>query len=198
MIVLASASPRRLELLHALGLSNIVVCPADIDETPRVKEKPPSYVLRLAEEKAAAIAPQYPGHYILGADTIVAVGTRILGKAETPEEALAQLTLISGRRHRVYTGVCLITPKGDRATRLAMTHVALKRLSQQELKAYVESEEWKGVAVYRSQGKMAAFIRSITGTPSNILGLPLYDVSQLLQGKGYPLFSPHLGSVVEK
>lgn len=188
MIVLASASPRRFELLQSLGLKELIVCPADIDETPRLKEKPPAYVSRLAEEKATAVAPLYPGHYVLGADTIVAVGTRILGKAETPEEARQQLRLLSGRRHRVYTGLGLITPQGEVCTRIAMSYVALKRLSYQELEAYIESEEWKGVAVYRSQGKMSAFIRSITGTPSNVMGLPLYEVSQLLQGKGYPLW----------
>lgn len=188
MIILASASPQRLTLLKSLGISDIVVCPADIDETPRVKEKPTIYVTRLAEEKTRLVAQKYSGKYILGADTIVAVGTRILGKAENAEEALQQLTLLSGRRHRVYTGICLMTPQGDLCSRLAMTHVAFKRLSHKELKAYIESEEWKGVAVYRSQGKIAAFIRSITGTPSNIIGLPLYEVSQILQGKGYPLF----------
>ncbi|MGL4825793.1 MAG: Maf family protein [Alphaproteobacteria bacterium] len=190
ILALASASERRFELLKAIGIpaETIHVIPADIDETPLKQEKPEAYVQRLALEKAQAVAVQRPDAYVLAADTTVAVGRRLLHKATDAAEAHQQITLLSGRRHRVYTGVCLISPGQAPKLRLGKTHVKFKRLSQLELEAYIQSKEWQGVCVYRSQGRAACFIQSMQGTPSNVMGLPLYEVSQLLQGSGYPLF----------
>ncbi|MGL5719838.1 MAG: Maf family protein [Alphaproteobacteria bacterium] len=190
ILALASASERRFELLKAIGIppETIQVIPADIDETPLKQEKPEAYVQRLALEKAKAIATQHPSVYVLAADTTVAVGRRLLHKAADATEARQHMTLLSGRRHRVYTGVCLIPPRQTPKLRLGKTHVKFKRLSQLELEAYIESKEWQGVCVYRSQGRAACLIQSMQGTPSNVMGLPLYEVSQLLQGSGYPLF----------
>jgi len=189
-LVLASSSPRRLELLYAMGIDpqTIQVVPANIDETPLKAEKPTCYVNRLALEKASIVAAKHPKAYVIAADTSVAVGRRLLHKAQSPEEAGQQLTLLSGRRHWVYTGVCLIPPGQPPKQRLGKTHVTFKRLSAIEIQGYVASLEWQGVCVYRSQGKAACFIRSMQGTPTNVMGLPLYEVAQLLQGSGYPLF----------
>lgn len=190
ILALASASERRFELLKAIGIppEAIQVTPADIDETPLKQEKPEAYVQRLALEKAKAIAVQRPDAYVLAADTTVAVGRRLLHKAADATEARQHMTLLSGRRHRVYTGVCLIPPEQAPKLRLGKTHVKFKRLSPLELEAYIQSKEWQGVCVYRSQGRAACFIQAMQGIPSNVMGLPLYEVSQLLQGSGYPLF----------
>jgi septum formation protein len=191
MLVLASASERRFELLKAIGISPeaIQVIPADIDEIPLKREKPEAYVQRLALEKAKAVATHSPNTYVLAADTTVAVGRRLLHKAADAAEARQQMALLSGRRHRVYTGICLISPGQTPKLRLSKTHVKFKKLSQIETETYVQSREWQGVCVYRSQGLAACFIQSMQGTPSNVMGLPLYEVSQLLQGGGYPLFT---------
>src|SRR5712671_4879980 len=145
-LVLASASPRRLELLRQIGIVPDRVDPADIDETPTRGELPASHVVRLAEAKARAVAPRHPGAFILAADTIVACGRRILPKAEDAATARACLTLLSGRRHRVYGGVAVITPSGDIAIRRVVSQVAVKRLSEMELDLYLKSEEWHGKA----------------------------------------------------
>jgi septum formation protein len=186
-LVLASASPRRLELLRQLGIVPDRVDPADIDETPARDELPAAHVVRLAEAKARAVAPRHPGAFILAADTIVACGRRILPKAEDEATARACLALLSGRRHRVYGGVALITPEGDIAIRRVVSQVALKRLSATELAAYLHSGEWRGKAGgYAIQGVAAAFIPWIAGSYSNVVGLPLHETAQLLAGRGYP------------
>jgi septum formation protein len=188
ILVLASASPRRLELLRQLGIVPDRVDPADIDETPARDELPAAHVVRLAEAKARAVAPRHPGAFILAADTIVACGRRILPKAEDEATARACLALLSGRRHRVYGGIALITPEGDIAIRRVVSQVALKRLSATELAAYLLSGEWRGKAGgYAIQGVAAAFIPWIAGSYSNVVGLPLHETAQLLAGRGYPM-----------
>src|ERR1700740_3055134 len=139
MLVLASASPRRLELLCQIGIVPDAIDPADIDETPLPGELPPGHVLRLAEAKARAVMPRHPGAFVLAADTVVACGRRILPKAEDAATARACLELLSGRRHRVYGGIALATPAGGIALRRVMTQVTFKRLSEAELRAYLET-----------------------------------------------------------
>jgi septum formation protein len=186
ILVLASASPRRLELLRQIGIVPDHVEPANIDETPRRGELPAGHVVRLAEAKARAVWPRYPEAFILAADTVVACGRRILPKAEDEATARACLDLLSGRRHRVYGGVALLTPAGELATRRVISQVTFKRLSEEELAAYLASGEWHGKAGgYAIQGHAAALIPWIAGSYSNVVGLPLYETVQLLAGRGY-------------
>jgi septum formation protein len=186
ILVLASASPRRLELLRQIGIVPDTVDPADIDETPRRGELPPGHALRLAEAKARAVAPRHPGAFVLAADTVVACGRRILPKAEDAATARACLNLLSGRRHRVYGGIALVTPVGEIALRRVVTQVGIKRLSREELDAYIGGGEWQGKAGgYAIQGGAAALIPWISGSYSNVVGLPLYETAQLLAGRGY-------------
>ena len=188
ILVLASASPRRLELLRQIGVVPDHVEPADIDETPRPRELPAGHVVRLAEVKARAVRPRHPDAFILAADTVVACGRRILPKAEDETTARACLALLSGRRHRVYGGVALLTPGGDLAIRRVVSQVAFKRLSDEEVAAYLGSGEWHGKAGgYAIQGHAAALIPWIAGSYSNVVGLPLYETAQLLAGRGYPI-----------
>jgi septum formation protein len=185
-LVLASASPRRLELLRQIGIVPDHVEPAEIDETPRPGELPPGHVLRLAEAKARAVMSRHPGAFILAADTVVACGRRILPKAEDAATARTCLTLLSGRRHRVYGGIALLTPAGEIAVRRVMSQVAFKRLSDPEMRAYLDCGEWQGKAGgYAIQGKAAALIPFVSGSYSNVVGLPLYETAQLLSGRGY-------------
>ena len=185
-LVLASASPRRLELLRQIGLVPDAVDPADIDETPARGELPPAHVVRLAEAKARAVEVRHPGAFILAADTVVACGRRILPKAEDAATARACLALLSGRRHRVYGGIAVIAPNGEIAIRRVMSQVGFKRLSEPELQAYLNSGEWHGKAGgYAIQGSAAALIPWISGSYSNVVGLPLYETAQLLFGRGY-------------
>ena len=185
-LVLASASPRRLDLLRQIGIVPSAVDPADIDETPAKSELPPAHVLRLAEAKARAVAPRHPGAFILAADTVVACGRRILPKAEDETTARACLTLLSGRRHRVYGGVALLTPEGALGLRRVVSQVGFKRLSQPEIADYLNSGEWRGKAGgYAIQGRAAALVPWISGSYSNVVGLPLYETAQLLAGRGY-------------
>jgi septum formation protein len=172
--------------LRQLGIVPDRVDPADIDETPARDELPPAHVVRLAEAKARIVQPRHPGAFILAADTIVACGRRILPKAEDEATARACLTLLSGRRHRVYGGVALMTPSGETAIRRVVTQVAFKRLSKTELDAYLATGEWHGKAGgYAIQGCAAAFIPWIAGSYSNVVGLPLSETAQLLAGRGY-------------
>jgi septum formation protein len=186
ILVLASASPRRVELLRQIGIVPDDIEPADIDETPLRGELPPGHVLRLAEAKARAVMPRHPGAFILAADTVVACGRRILPKAEDAATARGCLSLLSGRRHRVYGGLALVTPTGDIALRRVMSQVAFKRLSEAEIRAYIDSGEWQGKAGgYAIQGKAAALIPFVSGSYSNVVGLPLHETAQLLAGRGY-------------
>jgi septum formation protein len=185
-LVLASASPRRLELLAQIGVTPDAVEPAEIDETPLKAELPGPYVLRLAQAKAAAVAPRHTDAFILAADTIVACGRRILGKPEEEKAARRFLALLSGRRHRVYGGVAVITPDGRIATRRVVSQVAFKRLSESEIAAYLATDEWRGKAGgYAIQGRGATLVSWMQGSYSNVVGLPLFEVTQLLSGLGY-------------
>ncbi|MBV9881920.1 MAG: septum formation protein Maf [Sphingomonadaceae bacterium] len=187
-LVLASASPRRLDLLAQIGVIPDAVQPADIDEAVLKGELPAPHARRLAAAKAAAAATTEPGALILAADTVVAAGRRILPKTETEAEARAALTLLSGRRHRVHTAVTLIDAAGKARHRLATSIVAFKRLSDQELAAYLAAGEWAGKAGgYAIQGRAEALIRHLSGSWSNVVGLPLHETRALLRAAGYPL-----------
>lgn len=184
--ILASASPRRIDLLKQIGIVPHAVIPADINETPLKAELPAKLAERLAGQKAAVIAAKHSGSFVLGADSVVAVGRRILPKTETEEEARACLEMLSGRRHHVYTGVCLISPGGKISARLCDTVVQFKNLSHAELADYLASKEWQGVAGgYAIQGLAGAFVKFIRGSYSNVVGLPLYDTMNLLRGAGF-------------
>jgi len=185
-LILASASPRRLELLARLGVTPDAVVPADIDETPLRNEPPIAYARRVAAAKAAAVAE--PGALTLAADTVVAAGRRILPKAETEAEARRCLTLLSGRRHRVHCAVSLIDGEGKARHRLSTSIVTFKRLSGEEIAAYIAGDEWRGKAGgYAIQGRAEALIRALSGSFSSVMGLPLFETRALLRAAGYPL-----------
>ena len=190
-LVLASASPRRRALLEQMGYTPDTVEPAALDEAPLPGEKPEAHAARLAHAKAAAVAARHPGAFVLGADTVVACGRRILGKAETEESARRCLSLLSGRRHRVYGGVTVIDPQGRVRERLVRTAVAFKRLSAEETAAYLAGGEWRGNAGgYAIQGRAAVFVRFLGGSYSNVVGLPVHETYQLLAGLGLPPLPP--------
>jgi len=184
-LVLASASPRRLELLRQIGITPAAVDPAEVDEGVRPRELPRDHALRLAREKAAAVAPRHPGALILAADTVVACGRRILPKAESEGDLRACLALLSGRRHRVHTAVAVIGPDGTRRERLGLGIVAFKRLEAAEIDAYVRCGEGLGKAGgYAIQGRAAAFVRFLEGSYGAVVGLPLFETAQLLRSFG--------------
>jgi len=180
-LVLASASPRRLALLAQIGVTPDEVIAADIDETPLKAETPRRHALRLAREKVEAVKAE--GAVVLAADTVVAVGSRILPKAETEQQARECLALLSGKTHRVYTGVAVKTPTGDIRTRLAETRVTFKRLSRHEIERYIASGEWQGKAGgYAIQGLAARYVTNLIGSYSSVIGLPLFETANLLEG----------------
>lgn len=184
-LILASASPRRVELLSQIGIVPNQIIPADIDETPLPKELPAQLAERLARGKAAALPPSSDA-LILAADTVVAVGRRILPKTEKEDEARKCLELLSGRQHRVYGGIALRLPNGTIHSRLIVTSVKMKRLSPAEIETYLASREWDGKAGgYAIQGLAGRFISSINGSYSNIVGLSLYDTMNMLEGGGF-------------
>ena len=196
-LILASASPRRLALLQQAGLDADALLPTDIDETPRRGESPRAYATRIASEKAAAAAKlratraELKESFLIAADTVVAVGRRILPKAETREEAEECLQLLSGRQHRVYSAVSLITPRGYERKRLAEARLRFKRLSSTEIEAYLSTGEWRGKAgAYAIQGRAGAFLVKIVGSYSAVVGLPIYETVSLLAGEGYPVLAP--------
>jgi septum formation protein len=193
-LVLASGSPRRLTLLNQSGIEPDTLLPADIDEIPKRGELPRACANRLAKEKAQAALKivrnddDLKGTFILAADTVVAVGRRIMPKAELLDEAAQCLRLLSGRNHRVYTGICLVTPREGFRQRLVETRVRFKRLSEQDIEAYLASGEWRGKAGgYAAQGIAGTFIVKLVGSYSNVVGLPLYETMSLLEGEGYPI-----------
>ena len=193
-LVLASASPRRIELLQQAGIDPDRLLPADVDETPQRAEHPRSMAKRLAKAKAnKAFAslktePDFAGGFVLAADTVVAVGRRILPKAEHVDEASNCLKLLSGRTHRVYSGVCLITPDGKQRERLVETRVRFKRLGREELESYLASGEWRGKAGgYAVQGLAGSFVVKLVGSYTNVVGLPLYETVGLLTAEGFPV-----------
>jgi septum formation protein len=184
-LILASASPRRVDLLAQIGIVADEIYPTDIDETPLTDELASEHAKRLAVAKASAGAETFPDAIVIGADTVVAVGRRILPKAETEAEARDCLKLLSGRRHKVLGGLCLIGPNGKQNLRLVTTSVTFKRLSVRETDDYIASGEWQGKAGgYAIQGRAAAFVKQIVGSYSNVVGLPLFETSSLLKGLG--------------
>lgn len=193
-LVLASGSPRRIELLQQAGIEPDRLVPADLDETPLRAEHPRSLAKRLSRAKAEkALASMktekdFSGAFVVAADTVVAVGRRILPKATLIDEASNCLQLLSGRSHRVYTGVCVITPAGKLRQRLIETRVRFKRLGRDELEAYLASGEWRGKAGgYAVQGLAGAFVVKLVGSYTNVVGLPLYETVALLQADGFPV-----------
>lgn len=193
-LILASGSPRRLQLLAQIGVEPDEIIPTDIDETPKKGEMPRNLAVRLARQKAEAakkIADKddaLKDAYILAADTAVAVGRRVLPQAETLEEAEECLRLLSGKGHRVYTGVALITPAGKLRQRLVETRVRFKRLSDEDREFYVGSGEWRSKAGgYAIQGIAGSFVTRLIGSYSNVVGLPLAETTALLIGEGYPV-----------
>jgi septum formation protein len=192
--VLASASARRLALLEQAGLVVDALLPTDIDETLTRGESPRGLAIRLASEKAAAAAhirqshPELRQSYILAADTVVAVGRRVLPKPETTEEADECLQLLSGRQHRVFTSVSLITPSGQERRRLVEARLRFKRLSALEVQSYLAAGEWRGKAGgYAIQGLAGVFVVKLIGSYTAVVGLPLYETISLLSGEGYPV-----------
>ncbi|MES2834134.1 MAG: nucleoside triphosphate pyrophosphatase [Pseudomonadota bacterium] len=184
-LVLASASPRRVELLALVGITPDRIDPADIDETPLKDETPPRLAARLASEKARAVAERSPDAVVLAADTVVAVGRRLLEKAADEAEAVRFLKLLSGRNHRVFTGVAVMAG-GKLTKRVVDTRVTFKVLSDAEIAAYVASGEWKGKAGgYGIQGRAGAFVSRIVGSYPAVMGLPLYETVNLLAGAGW-------------
>jgi septum formation protein len=193
-LVLASGSPRRLNLINQVGIEPDALRPSDVDETPNKGELPRSYANRLAKTKAeaglAAVArdDELAGAFVLAADTVVAVGRRILPKAELIDDAQQCLRLLSGRNHQVYTAVCLVAPNGAVRQRLVETRVRFKRLSNDDIEDYLATGEWQGKAGgYAVQGLAGAFIVKISGSYSNVVGLPLYETVSMLDGEGFPV-----------
>lgn len=193
-LLLASGSPRRLQLLQQAGVEPDFLSPVDADESPLKSEAPRSLAKRLAKLKAemaienVARSPEMQGSLILAADTVVSVGSRILPKAEMLDEASSSLKLLSGRSHRVHTAITLVTPKGAMRHRLIETRVRFKRLSREELESYLASGEWRGKAGgYAIQGFAGSFVVKLVGSYTNVVGLPLYETVSLLVGEGYPV-----------
>jgi septum formation protein len=183
--------------LQQAGLDADALLPTDIDETPRRGESPRAYATRIASEKAAAAAKlratraELKESFLIAADTVVAVGRRILPKAETREEAEECLQLLSGRQHRVYSAVSLITPRGHERKRLVEARLRFKRLGSTEIEAYLATGEWRGKAgAYAIQGRAGAFLVKIVGSYSAVVGLPIYETVSLLAGEGYPVLAP--------
>lgn len=185
-LVLASASPRRLELLRQVGITPDHVDPADIDETPGRDETPRRLALRLAQEKTAVVAARRTGAFVLGADTLVAVGRRILNKPESEAEARAMLSLLSGRAHMVLTGLVVRAPDGRSAERVVETRVRFKRIDPQEADAFIAAGDWRDAAGgYKIHQLAGAFVTGIQGSYSSVVGLPLYETVSLLNGLGW-------------
>ncbi|HAQ32655.1 MAG: nucleoside triphosphate pyrophosphatase [Alphaproteobacteria bacterium] len=185
-LILASASPRRLDLLKQIGIHPDEVDPPHIDESPLGNEKPADHALRLAREKAETVHARHQGCFILAADTVVTCGRRILPKAGDTAQARECLELLSGRRHRVIGSVCIIDPEGRSHILRVTTTVAFKRLTRDETASYLESGEWRGKAGgYAIQGRAQALVRFINGSYSNVVGLPLFETRALLEGLGY-------------
>ena len=193
-LVLASGSPRRLALLAQIGVEPDALMPAEVDEMPERSELPRALAVRLAREKAEAVIErvrdneQLRGAYIVAADTVVAVGRRILPKPELLEEASACLRLLSGRTHRVYSGVCLVTPKNSIRTRLVESRGRFKRLSALDLDSYLASGEWRGQAGgNRVPGLAGSFVVKLIGSYPNVVGMPLFETATMLMGEGFPV-----------
>ncbi len=182
--ILASGSKDRLRLLEQIGYQPKLVAPADIDESTHLHERPLPYVKRMALEKALAAAQKHPHENILAGDTVVAVGLRIIQKSKTPEEQEKVMRMLSGRNHRVISAVCLVDKNGRVSSRCVTTKVFIKRLSNEEINAYVASQEWVGVCGYKIDGLLGGFVQKVVGSYSSVVGLPLYETRNLLIGAG--------------
>ena len=185
-LVLASASPRRLALLRQIAFEPDLVDAAEVDETPLKDETPRRLALRLAGEKADAVAARQAGSYVLAADTVVALGRRVLPKADSNDDVRRCLELLSGRAHRVLTGLCVVAPNGRRGQRLVESRVHFKRLAASDIATYLSSAEGLGKAGgYAIQGRAGAFVTTLQGSYSGVVGLPLYETTNLLAGLGW-------------
>jgi septum formation protein len=188
-LILASSSPRRKELLTQIGFAPDIIESPDVDETPHKKEKPDDFALRMGMEKAEVIAAKYDNAIIIAADTLVAIGTRIIGKAANRDEAFHDLSLMSGRSHRVYTGMTVIKKskdKNQKSNRLVCTKVKFKRMTADEINWYLDQGEWEGKSgSFTLMGIGAGFIESISGSHTNVIGLPLCEARNILIGMGY-------------
>ncbi|MDR0484199.1 MAG: Maf family protein [Alphaproteobacteria bacterium] len=186
-LVLASSSPRRLELLNKINIFPDVVYPADIDETPKKKEEPYAYVKRISQEKALSAKEKYEDSYIIAADTSVIRGTQILGKPQDKAQAESFLKLLSGGKHKVLTAFSVSAPNNKKIiTKVVKTAITLKRLSLDEMTWYLNSNEWQGKSGgYGIQGKFEVFVKQINGSVSNVVGLPIFNVYNTLTGLGY-------------
>ena len=185
-LVLGSASPRRLDLLRQAGIEPDLVDPADIDETPLKGETPRRLAARLASEKAAVVAGRHPGAHVIGADTLVAVGRRILGKPEGEADARTMIDLLSGRAHRVLTGVTVVAPGGRSAGRVVESRITFKRLSPPEIEGFIASRQWEDAAGgYKIHQRAGAFVTDLKGSFTGVVGLPLYETMALLNGLGW-------------
>ncbi len=202
-LVLASGSPRRLALLQQAGIEPDLLRPTDIDETPGRGELAKTLAKRLARTKAELALrnsqrdPEIAGAFIVTADTVVAVGRRVLPKTETVDEAAGCLRLLSGRTHRVYSSVCVVSPKGNIRQRIVDTRVRFKRLGREEIESYLASGEWRGKAGgYAIQGLAGTFVVKLVGSYTSVVGLPIYETASLLHGEGFPVYFGWLGSGV--
>jgi septum formation protein len=185
-LILASASPRRLQLLAQAGVIPVAVDPPEIDETPGRDETPRRLALRLAVEKAQAVALRHPDAFVLAADTLVAVGRRVLNKPVDEAQARAMLKLLSGRAHRVMTGVAVVAPDGRQASRLTETRITFKRLTSQETADFIAGGEWQDAAGgYKIHQMAGAFVTDLSGSYTGVVGLPLYEALALLRGLGW-------------
>ncbi len=185
-LILASASPRRKDLLKQIGITPDLVAPADIDESPLKKELPRQYAMRIAEQKACIVAEKHVGTFVLGADTVVTTGSRILPKASDDAEVEKCLKLLSGKQHSVLTAVCVISPDGKKSTRIVTTKVKFKLLTNDEIALYIKCGEGVGKAGgYAIQGLAGGFVKAINGSYSSVVGLPLFEVKNMLSGLGY-------------
>ncbi|PZQ44607.1 MAG: septum formation protein Maf [Micavibrio aeruginosavorus] len=185
-MILASASPRRVDLLSQIGITPDNIIPADIDETLLQNELPHTFAQRLAKGKAQKIAASNNDAYVLAADTVVACGRRVLDKPTDADDARRILKILSGRRHTVYGGICLIGPDGKIREKLCKTIVSFRRLSEADIEAYIQSGDWKGKAgAYAIQGLAATYVKFLSGSYSNVIGLSLYDTMRLLESAGY-------------
>ncbi|MDR2901692.1 MAG: Maf family nucleotide pyrophosphatase [Lactobacillales bacterium] len=180
--ILASSSKQRLALLETAGFYPEKTVAADVDETPLPNELPKEYVRRIAISKASKVSKSHPGTFILAADTIIAVGRRIMMKAPDENAARRNLELLSGRGHKVYTGMCIITPDGRQISKTVISSVRIKALSPQDIDILIKSKEWVGVSGYYIDGILSAFVLDIKGSYPNIVGLPIYQVGQILRG----------------
>jgi septum formation protein len=182
--ILASGSPQRRDLLQSIGYIPKKIQPADIDESVLEKEKPLPYIRRMALSKAQAVAALCPNENVLSADTVIVAGQRIIQKSPDDATQTAVMKLLSGRTHRVITSVCLIDKRGHIAQRTVTTKIMMKKLSNKEIESYVASGEWHGVAGYRIEGRLAGFVKKIVGSYSGVVGLPLYEAQNMLNGAG--------------